>query len=130
VIAGAASFYLTLLGLLLLKRIAFPRKPGPASGFLNEGADGKVIFFSSIRDGFRCIWAQRLGANLRPLGAAFAVYHSHERRRSLGNLSIDVFEIGVGPNFLVFDHEERTVILETPTWAKTKLQPSRSRAFS
>jgi hypothetical protein len=50
-------------------------------------SDGKLIFFSSDRDGYRCIWAQAVGSNMHPTGAPFAVYHAHERRRSLRNLA-------------------------------------------
>ncbi len=39
--------------------------------------DGKLIYYISTRDGFRCVWAQRLDAAAKPDGAAFAVYHLH-----------------------------------------------------
>ncbi len=71
-------------------------------------ANGKLIFFSSDRDGFRCIWAQLVGPDMHPVGAAFAVYHSHERRRSFRNLRNSSFEIAVGPDMVVFNQEERT----------------------
>ena len=46
--------------------------------------DGNLLYFLSERDGFRCIWAQRLNAITRhPSGAPFAVYHFHQARRSL-----------------------------------------------
>src|SRR5262249_16266867 len=46
--------------------------------------DGSLLYFLSERDGFRCIWAQRLdhGAK-RPVGAPFAVHHFHQARHSL-----------------------------------------------
>jgi WD40 repeat protein len=71
-------------------------------------ANGKLIVFSSDRDGFRCIWAQPVGPDMHPTGDAFAVYHSHERRRSLRNLDIEIFDLAVGPDMVVFDQEERT----------------------
>jgi serine/threonine protein kinase/Tol biopolymer transport system component len=70
--------------------------------------DGKLIFFSSDRDGFRCIWAQAMGPDMHPIGDPFAVYHSHERRRSLRNLRDPAFSIAAGPNMVVFSQEERT----------------------
>ena len=46
--------------------------------------DGKLVYFTSGRDGFRCIWAQRLDASRRPAGSPFAIYHFHTARRSPG----------------------------------------------
>src|SRR5262249_31258886 len=48
--------------------------------------DGRQVFFLSERDGFRCIWAQKLDvASKRPVGEPFAVHHSHYARFSLLN---------------------------------------------
>jgi hypothetical protein len=67
--------------------------------------DGKMIFFSSDRDGYRCIWAQPVTSDMHPAGSPFAVYHAHERRRSLRNLGY-AFEIAVGPDMVFFDQQE------------------------
>jgi len=46
--------------------------------------DGNLLYFLSKRDGFRCIWAQRLEPETkRPAGTAFAVQHFHHPRQSL-----------------------------------------------
>jgi Tol biopolymer transport system component len=46
--------------------------------------DGNTIYFLSERDGFRCIWAQRLDSETkRPRGDPFAVFHAHSARFSL-----------------------------------------------
>jgi len=46
--------------------------------------DGNLLYFLSERDGFRCVWAQRLNAVTKhPSGASLAVYHFHQARRSL-----------------------------------------------
>jgi serine/threonine protein kinase len=46
--------------------------------------DGNLLYFLSERDGFRCVWAQRLSADTKhPIGAPFAVYHFHQARYSL-----------------------------------------------
>jgi Tol biopolymer transport system component len=46
--------------------------------------DGKLLYFLSDRDGFRCIWAHALDAATKaPKGEAFAVQHFHSARRSL-----------------------------------------------
>jgi eukaryotic-like serine/threonine-protein kinase len=41
-------------------------------------ADGNTVYFTSDRDGYLCIWAQRLnGVTKHPAGAAFAFQHFH-----------------------------------------------------
>ncbi len=71
-------------------------------------SNGKLVFFSSDRDGFRCLWAQPLGPDMHPVGSAFAVYHAHVRRQSLRNVRLIEFNLSVAPNMLDFDQEERT----------------------
>jgi hypothetical protein len=47
---------------------------------------GNLAYFFSRRDGYLCIWAQRLDpATRRPIGTPFAIFHSHNARLSLGN---------------------------------------------
>lgn len=70
--------------------------------------DDKLIFFTSDRDGYRCIWAQPLGVDMRPAGAPIAVYHSHQSRRRLENLDITPFEMSVGRDRIVFNQAELT----------------------
>jgi eukaryotic-like serine/threonine-protein kinase len=44
--------------------------------------DGHLLYFLSARDGFRCVWAQRLDpATKHPSGPAFPVRHFHTSRR-------------------------------------------------
>jgi Tol biopolymer transport system component/DNA-binding winged helix-turn-helix (wHTH) protein/predicted Ser/Thr protein kinase len=70
--------------------------------------DGRTIFFVSTRDGYWCIWGQRLGPDLHPSGSPFAVYHWHQRRRSLTNVPIFSFQTAVGPHMLAFNQAELT----------------------
>jgi len=45
---------------------------------------GDLIYFTSDRDGFRCIWARRLDAiTKRPIGESFPIRHFHSARQSL-----------------------------------------------
>jgi eukaryotic-like serine/threonine-protein kinase len=75
----------------------------------NWSPDGNLLYFFSERDGFRCIWAQRLEpANKRPVGSPFAVYHSHDRRRSLKNVGLLQLSMSVSPNQIVFPLGELT----------------------
>jgi hypothetical protein len=57
--------------------------------------DGNLLYFLSDRDGFRCVWAQRLDARTkRPRGVPFGVQHLHHARLSLMGLP-DTEEIGL-----------------------------------
>jgi hypothetical protein len=71
---------------------------------------GNLLYFLSDRDGFRCIWAQRLDkVSRRPVGAAFAVLHLHTARRSL-SISREIGAIGLSlsRDQLFFSMPERT----------------------
>jgi hypothetical protein len=70
--------------------------------------DGNVLYFLSDRDGWRCIWAQRVEAfGKRPLGAAFPVYHFHEARRTLtSKFHYPEPRIWVARDKMVFELEE------------------------
>jgi Tol biopolymer transport system component len=71
--------------------------------------DGNLLYFTSDRDGFRCIWAQRLDpASRRPVGPQLEVYHSHSARRSIMNASILEQEIAAVPGQLLFHLGELT----------------------
>ena len=46
-------------------------------------ADGRTLYFLSARDGFQCLWGQRLSElDKKPAGGAFEFYHFHGTRRS------------------------------------------------
>jgi Tol biopolymer transport system component len=70
---------------------------------------GNVLYFLSDRDGFRCIWGQRLDpASKRPMGAAFAMQHLHTARRSFGpSGEIGAIGLSLAPNQLFFSMPER-----------------------
>lgn len=70
--------------------------------------DGNILYFLSERDGFRCLWAQRLDARKRPVGAAIPVLHGHQARRSLANIGIGDLGISVARDRIVFNMSERT----------------------
>jgi Tol biopolymer transport system component len=69
--------------------------------------DGNLVYGFSDRDGFRCIWAQRLApATKRLVGPLFPVFHAHTTQMSLNDwprISLDV-----GRDKMVFDMDERT----------------------
>jgi eukaryotic-like serine/threonine-protein kinase len=69
---------------------------------------GNLLYYTSTRDGFRCIWAQRLDpATKHPVGDPFAVLHFHSTVRSLSNVSLYSLETSVAPGKLMFVLGER-----------------------
>jgi len=68
--------------------------------------DGTSVLFSSDRDGFRCIWAQRLTPDMHPAGAEFPVYHSHGSQVSIRNGPLSDQGMSVGKGLLAFDQTE------------------------
>jgi Tol biopolymer transport system component len=91
--------------------------------------DGKVVYFVSDRDGFRCIWARRLDpSSKRPLGVPFAVRHFHEWRLApVSNLS--QIELSVARDKLVLPLQEQTgsIWMLEPGTAATSAQVPGSR---
>jgi Tol biopolymer transport system component len=75
-------------------------------------ADGGGLYFQSDRDGFRCVWAQRLDPRTRrPLGPAFAVQHFHSMKRSIGPAAIPdpgAISLAVARGLLVMSLGEMT----------------------
>ncbi len=66
--------------------------------------DGNLLYFQSERDGFGCIWAQRLDpVSKRAAGVIFPVQHFHHARRSPG-----IYSISITTSSLVFGMGEQT----------------------
>jgi len=69
--------------------------------------NGNILYFLSDRDGFTCIWAQRLSpAGKRPNGDAAPIWHFHDRRQSLGNSSS--MELSIARNGALLTLNEST----------------------
>jgi Tol biopolymer transport system component len=59
--------------------------------------DGNLMYFTSLRDGFHCLWAQRLRPDTKePMGSAFPVQHFHSARVSMSNAGFVGLETAVG----------------------------------
>ena len=70
--------------------------------------DSNSLYFVSRRDGYVCLWGQRLEPpTKRPLGPAQPVYHVHGARRSISNVPGSVLEISVARDKIVFSVQER-----------------------
>jgi eukaryotic-like serine/threonine-protein kinase len=72
-------------------------------------ADHRRLFFTSESDGYRCIWVQELDpTTLRPVGEPKAIHHFHSARRSLARVLLNLQEIAVGGDQLIFNMAETT----------------------
>ena len=76
---------------------------------------GNLIYDVTDRDGFACIWAQRLDTvTRRPVGAPFAVFHAHNARVSLAYQG-EVY-LSVGRDKMLFNMAERTGNIWMAEW--------------
>jgi Tol biopolymer transport system component len=63
---------------------------------------GSVMYFSSQRDGYKCLWAQRLDlASKRPEGPSYPVLHLHSAR--YGILQVHQFRLSASQTGLFFN---------------------------
>ena len=72
---------------------------------------GAFLYYTSEKDGFRCLWARRLHPATRaPQGEPFAVRHFHTSRLGLRNRasSGNIIGLSTGGNYLVFALTEVT----------------------
>ncbi len=73
--------------------------------------DGGVLYFHSNRDGFPCIWSQKLDAARRPVGSAQAVLHLHSVAFGTYLLNPVDFHISVARDRLVLNLTKETANL-------------------
>ena len=70
---------------------------------------GNLIYFQSMRDGSRCLWAIRLDpAKKQPRGAPFPVYHFHGARQSMTYAKANGTSNAVARDKTVYVSVERT----------------------
>jgi serine/threonine protein kinase/Tol biopolymer transport system component len=78
-----------------------------SSAFSWWSPQGHLLYYVSDRDGFRCIWAQKLDpATRRPIGDPLAVYHLHRTRLSLSGLPPTLLKVSIGGGKLVLSLRE------------------------
>jgi Tol biopolymer transport system component len=69
--------------------------------------DGNDIYYLSRRDGYLCIWRQRLDRGTkRPVGDPIAFFHSHGRQRSIANVTVGGSDILIARDKVVFSMAE------------------------
>ena len=72
-------------------------------------ASGDALYFYSKRDGFGCIWNQRLDpVGKRPIGEPSPVYHFHTNRLSLMHMYAPLLDLSVTRDKIVFNLIEIT----------------------
>lgn len=82
-------------------------EPGPFVNKPRWSPSGNLLYYTSDRDGFVCIWASRLDpATKKPLGDPMPVVHFHTSRNSLDNVYGQ--ELSVAEHELVFSLGERS----------------------
>jgi serine/threonine protein kinase/dipeptidyl aminopeptidase/acylaminoacyl peptidase len=65
--------------------------------------NGNNLYYLSDRDGFRCIWAQQLDSiSKSPMGEPTAVFHSHQSRSAICNVSVGNLELSIARDKVVF----------------------------
>ncbi|HXN47480.1 MAG TPA: protein kinase [Bryobacteraceae bacterium] len=94
--------------------------PGPKEWIAVTGGDawddkprwpgsGDALYFYSLRDGFGCIWKQRLDPiSKRPIDEPSAVYHFHTNRLSLMHMSAPSLDLSLTRDKIVFNLIEFT----------------------
>lgn len=71
--------------------------------------DGTIVYHTADRDGFRCLWAQRVHPTTkRPVGPPSPVYHFHSTRLSIANVGRGGQEISVAKDMIVLNLGELT----------------------
>jgi hypothetical protein len=71
--------------------------------------DGNLVYFVSRRDGYYCLWAQRVSLRTRqPLEAPLNVAHFHQSHLSMMNVAEAPLEISVAKDKIVFNLSELT----------------------
>jgi eukaryotic-like serine/threonine-protein kinase len=71
--------------------------------------NGELIYFISDRDGYLCLWAQRVERQTKQLvGLPFPVYHFHNSRLAMANMDTCPLEFDVAKDKIVFGLGELT----------------------
>lgn len=68
---------------------------------------GDVVYFTSARDGYVCVWAQRVARDtMRLLGAPVAIHHAHSARLSIGSVGPNLRGLAAARDKVVFNMSE------------------------
>ena len=68
---------------------------------------GEILYYESARDGYYCVWAQRLARNtMNPVGPPVAIHHAHSARLSIGSIGPTSRGFAAARDRLVFNMSE------------------------
>ena len=91
--------------------------PVANGAFPRFSPDGARLYFLSTRDGYPCLWQQKLDPDTsRPVGEPRPVHHMHGARRSLASVPASLLEISVARDQIVFPIGERTGNIWMAAW--------------
>jgi hypothetical protein len=86
-----------------------PIGDGPSNLHPAWSADGNLLYYVSSRDGFYCVWAQRLDpVSRQPSGPPVEVLPLHGASRSLAELLVGDWGLAVARDRLVIALGEKT----------------------
>ncbi len=69
--------------------------------------NGSILYFTSDRDGWRCLWSQHLDPETKiPIGVPAPVYHFHSGRKSIGNVGFTFSDITITHDSIIFAQTE------------------------
>jgi Tol biopolymer transport system component len=77
--------------------------------------DGNVLYFRSKRDGYHCIWAQKLGPGKAPAGEQIGILHLHSAGQGIDYMKATDLGIAVARNRLTLNLAKTTGSLWTMT---------------
>jgi len=88
---------------------------GGPGDWANWSPDGKMLYFSSTRDGHTCLWGQRIEVlSRRPVGEAFVVLHLHGRVYSEPGTMWGGWSLGGGRIAMVLAEDTGNVWIMSP----------------
>ena len=76
---------------------------GDFAGEPSWSPNGEVLYFRSKRDGYHCIWAQKLERGKKPAGEPISIQHFHSVGLGLYLVKATDFNLSVGKTRLVLN---------------------------
>ena len=92
--------------------------------------DSSVLYFRSKRDGFHCIWSQKLGPGKQPVGAPTAILHLHSAGLGISFLKATELSVAVAKDRLTVDLGKTTGNIWTMTLPAEKPAPVKASSQS
>lgn len=79
----------------------------PSLGSIAWAPAADVLYYESNRDGYTCVWAQRLARDtMRPMDPPVAIHHAHGVRLSIGRIGLNGRGLAAARDKVVFNMAE------------------------